>query len=435
MNCAAARGARPRERSTQSSPRTQRVEFSVVSAICALIVVVLLPACGKKGPPLPPLVKIPAAPAEFTADRRGATVDLQFTVPSSNTDNSRPANIERVDVYAITAPASITDDQLLKRGTRVASVDVKAPRDPNQTVQEDEPAEDVDPAVGKGLDQGAVARVSEELTPQSRAPADLGKDGGAAAKRRAGDVPQGPLMGPASGVPSRIYAAVGVSTRGRKGALSKRVIAPLVPPPPPPDQPKLSYDEKAVTLTWKAVAMAGAAATDGDVLPSKPIGLQPPSIAYNVYDVSADAATKITKTPVTDTKASDPRIAWGEKRCYTVRAVETVAGLTIESDAAPPACETLTDTFAPAAPKGLRSIAGDRSINLIWDPNSESDLAGYLVFRGSGDRLDQITPAPIADPTFTDGVQPGVRYVYAIKAVDKAGNSSAWSERVEEVAR
>ncbi|PYR04740.1 MAG: hypothetical protein DMG00_22875, partial [Acidobacteria bacterium] len=140
-----------------------------------MIVVVLLPACGKKGPPLPPLVKIPAAPAEFTADRRGATVDLQFTVPSSNTDNSRPANIERVDVYAITAPASITDDQLLKRGTRVASVDVKAPRDPNQTVQEDEPAEDVDPAVGKGLDQGAVARVSEELTPQSRAPADLGK--------------------------------------------------------------------------------------------------------------------------------------------------------------------------------------------------------------------------------------------------------------------
>jgi hypothetical protein len=280
-----------------------------------------------------------------------------------------------------------------------------------------------------------VARVAEELTPQSLRPADLGKDGGPAAKRRARDVLQGPLMGPAAGVPSRIYAAVGVSTRGRKGALSKRAIAPLVPPPPAPEQPKLSYDEKEVTLTWNAVATAGAPATDGDVLPSKPIGLQPPSIAYNVYDVSADAATKITKTPVTDTKVADPRIAWGEKRCYTVRAVETVAGLTIESDAAPPACETLTDTFAPAAPKGLRSIAGERSINLIWDPNSESDLAGYLVFRGTGDKLDQITPAPIADPTFTDGVQPGVRYVYAVKAVDKAGNSSAWSERVEEMAR
>ena len=421
-----ARGFQPSERRVPRRPRSPERLVLLLTAI--------LSACGKKGPPLPPLVKIPSAPVEFTADRRATTVDLQLTVPSSNTDNSRPANIERVDVYAITAPPSITDDQLLKRGTRVASVDVKAPRDPNQTVEEDEPAEDVDPAVGKGLDQGAVARVSEELTPQSLTPADLGKDGGPAAKR-AGGAPQGPLMGPAAGVPSRIYVAVGVSTRGRKGALSKRAIAPLVPPPPATEQPKLSYDEKEVTLTWNAVATPGAAATDGDVLPSKPIGLQPPSIAYNVYDVSADAATKITKTPVTDTKASDPRIAWGEKRCYTVRAVETVAGLTIESDAAPPACETLTDTFAPAAPKGLRSIAGERSINLIWDPNSESDLAGYLVFRGTGDELDQITPAPIADPTFTDGVQPGVRYVYAVKAVDKAGNSSAWSERVEEMAR
>jgi len=118
-----------------------------------------------------------------------------------------------------------------------------------------------------------------------------------------------------------------------------------------------------------------------------------------------------------------------------VRAVETLGGLTVESDAAPPACETLADRFAPAAPKGLRSIAGERSINLIWDPNAESDLAGYLVFRGTGDKLDQITPTPIPDPTFTDGVEPGVRYVYAIKAVDKAGNTSTWSERVEEMAR
>ena len=399
----------------------------------ALLLVLMMIGCGKKGPPLPPLVKIPAAPADLTADRRGDVVDLQFTIPSTNTDNTRPANIQRVDVYAITAPATITDEQVLKRGTPVASVDVKAPRDPNQTVAEDEPAEDVDPAVGKGLDQGAVAYVSEHLSPEAFAPAELAKDSNAASKPRA-DQPFGPLLGPAAGVPTRIYAAVGVTTRGRRGALSKRASAPLVPPPSPPPQPRISYNEKEVTVAWNGVASA-TAETDGELLPSKPIGLQPPSIAYNVYDVSQDEPSKITKAPVNDTKVSDPRIAWGEKRCYTVRAVETIDNLTIESDSAPPACKTLTDTFAPAAPKGLRSIAGERSINLIWDPNGEPDLAGYLVFRGTGDKLDQITPTPIADPTFTDGVQPGVRYVYAVKAIDKAGNSSEWSERVEEMAR
>ncbi|HEV3141662.1 MAG TPA: hypothetical protein VGY57_14155, partial [Vicinamibacterales bacterium] len=83
-------------------------------------------ACGKTGPPLPPLVRVPTAPANIAADRRGVTVDLRFTVPSANTDNTHPANIERVDVYALTGPGGVTDDQLLKRGTKVASVDVKA---------------------------------------------------------------------------------------------------------------------------------------------------------------------------------------------------------------------------------------------------------------------------------------------------------------------
>src|SRR5262249_1412241 len=46
---------------------------------------------GGRGPPLPPLVKLPIAPADITAERRGDHVDLQFTVPSANTDNTRPA--------------------------------------------------------------------------------------------------------------------------------------------------------------------------------------------------------------------------------------------------------------------------------------------------------------------------------------------------------
>ena len=130
-------------------------------------------------------------------------------------------------------------------------------------------------------------------------------------------------------------------------------------------------------------------------------------------------------------------IAWGAKRCYTVRTTETIAGATIESDAAPATCETLVDTFPPAAPKGIAAIASAGAINLIWEPNAEKDLAGYVVWRGisPAEPLTAMTPAPIQETRFTDAVQPGLSYVYLVKAVDKAGNVSAPSARVVESAR
>jgi hypothetical protein len=113
---------------------------------------------------------------------------------------------------------------------------------------------------------------------------------------------------------------------------------------------------------------------------------------------------------------------------------------TIESDAGPVGCKTLVDTFPPAAPKGLAAIPSDGAINLIWDPNAEKDLAGYIVLRGPADAaadapLVPLTPAPIQETRFTDTVPAGVAYVYAVKAVDAAGNASATSARVTETAR
>ena len=61
--------------------------------------------------------------------------------------------------------------------------------------------------------------------------------------------PQGsnrPLIGPPAGVPSRTYAAIGVSRRGRRSALSNRAAVPLVAAPSPPSQPTIAYDEAAV---------------------------------------------------------------------------------------------------------------------------------------------------------------------------------------------
>jgi hypothetical protein len=128
-------------------------------------------------------------------------------------------------------------------------------------------------------------------------------------------------------------------------------------------------------------------------------------------------------------------MTWGQQRCYAVRAVESIGAMTIESGAAEPECVTLTDTFPPAAPANLKSVASEGVINLIWDANGEPDLAGYLVFRGTGGELAQITQGPIQEPHFEDTVTPGTRYAYAVKAIDRAGNVSAFSNRQEETAR
>jgi hypothetical protein len=174
------------------------------------------------------------------------------------------------------------------------------------------------------------------------------------------------------------------------------------------------------------------------VLPSKEIGTTPPAIGYNVYDLSNPAsAVKLTKAPIAEMRFEDARIVWGEQRCYVVRTAVTLGGTTIESDAPPATCRMLTDTFAPEAPKSLRSVSSEGAINLIWEPNSEKDLAGYIVLRAvaPSEKLEPITPAPIRELSFRDGVQAGLRFVYAVEAVDKAGNVSPMSNRVEEAAR
>lgn len=396
-------------------------------------------ACGKKGPPLPPLVKLPVAPVDLAAERRGDAVDLSFTVPGVNTDGTRPANVSQAEVYAITAAAAVpplSDADLLKHGTRVGRVQVKAPRDPNLTASADDLSDEVDAPEGPGLDQGALAHVGESLTGAMLKPVDLPRPKGAPAPPIETRT-DGPLLGPPATAPVRTYAAFGVSTRGRKGPLSARVSVPLAPPPSPPTGATIAFTETAVSVAWSPAA-AAPAATAGDVLASTAIGPAPAAIMYNVYDTTIpDAAVRLTKTPVADSPYSDPRIVWGERRCYIVVAAQIVDGATIESGVPPPVCETLVDTFPPSAPKGITAIASEGAINLIWEPNAEKDLAGYLVLRGvdPAEALVPITPAPIAEPSFKNTVQPGVAYVYVVRAVDRAGNASAPSARVVETAR
>ena len=105
------------------------VRLPGLSRLLGLLPVFILTACGQKGPPLAPIVYLPRPVSEVAAKRVENDVVLQFTVPTVNTDNSGPADLRKIEVYAHTGPLPAPAD-FMKYGTLVASVDIKQPPTP-----------------------------------------------------------------------------------------------------------------------------------------------------------------------------------------------------------------------------------------------------------------------------------------------------------------
>jgi hypothetical protein len=167
-----------------------------------------------------------------------------------------------------------------------------------------------------------------------------------------------------------------------------------------------------------------------------PGGAPQPGTAFQVYD-TGPIPRRLSARPLVDPPYTDTRIEWGAERCFALRTVQTTGGLTMESEASEPACVTFADTFPPAAPTGLTAVAADGAISLIWNASPEQDAAGYLVLRAVAPAQTpvRVTPTPIPETTFRDTVAAGVRVIYAVQAVDTAGNVSPLSSPIEETAR
>jgi hypothetical protein len=101
---------------------------------------------------------------------------------------------------------------------------------------------------------------------------------------------------------------------------------------------------------------------------------------------------------------------------------------------------TMTDVFPPGVPQGL-VVAGfpvegsdTLAADLAWQPDTESDLAGYNVYKqvlgadGSAGSVWKLNSKLVELPSFHDAmVARGVAYRYTVTAVDSKGNESAAS--------
>lgn len=89
--------------------------------------------------------------------------------------------------------------------------------------------------------------------------------------------------------------------------------------------------------------------------------------------------------------------------------------------------QVIIDTLAPTAPVINGKVENKINVQLLWEEPLESDLAGYLVYRNGELLSDGLRP----DTGLLDEALDNGRYVYQIKAVDLAGNESAFSEPFE----
>jgi hypothetical protein len=440
-----------------------------VIRIAILASMVAITACGKKGPPLAPFVRVPATVANVTSQRIGNDVYLSFPVPAANADGQQPADIAALEVYAVTSARPPATEEQREVAALIATIPVRP------ILPEPPPVNGSPPPpmpLPPGVDRGATAVVREPLTSEAFVPVELPPDERERALRALavdteGYLPMGPLVAPPpTQFPRRHYFVVGVSPRGRKSDPSTAISVPLESVSSAPGAPKVDHDEKTMTVSWQPSPDARTStfllppppqptnASPSKVKPPAPplgaksLGFNTEATLYHLYDVSSNASpadpyaivlpAPVTPAPVAATEWVIPNVAFGVERCFEVRPVDKVGEALVIGPASPRTCATPVDKFAPAAPRNLAAIAGGGSINLIWDANSESDVAGYLVLRAEAPSatLQPVTQTPVAAATYRDEtVKPGVRYVYSVVAVDRADNRSAESNRVEETAR
>ena len=498
----------------------------VVAAACAGSA-----ACGKKGPPLAPLRLVPGPMSEVTVRRVGDEVQIHFKLPTANANGPGRVDLDRVEVYAVTAAPGTAippNREFLSKAYAVATIPVKPA-----------PIDDAEPPAGTPPDTrpgpGDDVAFKEELTAARLTPAPLPKIPappgwatvhgpvpalpleplvpgvtvplleerssatpgppvpalGAAAPVAApagvpapppGAVPVAPPVpspaaaaaaapAPAAAAPAtlanaapgappaaappaapapaatmvvRVYALRGIAKSGRPGQPTARLTVPIVSPPLAPAAPKATFTASALTLEWAPPAAAEGQTTAPSfnvyriAPPPDAAGAAPAAQPGGPAPANGKPEAPVNPAPLREAKLELPGVTMGTQQCFAVRAVHVVQNVAIESVASPATCVTPTDVFPPATPQNVGLLLLDGAIELVWDAGTEADIAGYTVLRGEapGDTLRPLTPSPIRESTYRDTtVKPGARYVYAVVAVDKSGNASPPSTRVEGVAR
>jgi hypothetical protein len=344
------------------------------------LVILALAGCGTPGAPLPPSLGIPKPVNDLEAVRKGDAVTLTWSAPTDTTDGS-----------LVHKPGKMLVSRSMSSGASAAgAAEVIAEVPLESALQEPEP------------------------------PPPTAKDSLRSALETSNDF--------------AIYTIVAQSNRGTSAGSSNVAAVPLVPTPPPPTHLQATAVPLGINLSWDQ--------------------LQPPQ---NRSHLTAQYAWRIMRreegvpTPfmvkqvdAADETASfvDTGIEWQKYYDYWITPVTQWQGAgkkgVVEGDNSPVASVFANDIFPPEAPAGLQAVFSGLTdqpfIDLAWTPNVEPDLAGYNVFRHTGNEpLVQMNSTLVKTSSFRDSnVTRGTKYFYSVSAVDLRNNESQKSVEASE---
>lgn len=359
--------------------RLKRAATFTALNLCSgcLLLLFLTAACGKIGEPLPPLIQIPRPVLDLTARQQGGEVILSWTLPRLNTDGSTATTLASIQIYrVIRAPASTTE-AIPSAGDsdlwRVLKAQPASGREERQNVRD----------LLKEVDLTEV----------------LGREFS--------------------------YAIKVFNLKGQTAGFSNVANLWLQPVPHPPGRPNLNPSEKFVKVSWAPPATN----IDGSPVVS--------GLTFNLYRTSAEGSfteTPLNPSPVSDVSYRDRSIRLGKTYAYRVRAVLETGRGWVESRDSEEAFLLHRDVYPPSTPQQLTLVVAREFLSLAWFPNSETDLAGYHVFRrqGRGD-FQRLTSSVLQRPSYTDrDLQKGHIYSYRVAAIDRSGNQSGYSNVVSD---
>ena len=187
-------------------------------------------------------------------------------------------------------------------------------------------------------------------------------------------------------------------------------------PPPPPADTTAPATPKGLTATpsQSGIALDWNNNTESDLA------------GYNVYrsDAAGGTFTKLNSTPLASSQYDDTKAPASQYSYYRVTAIDTSGN---ESAPITDSAERPAPDTAPGIPNGFKATASQSGISLAWKANTETDLAGYNVYRsGAPDgTFVKLNNALLTGTTYNDTKAPaGKVSYYRLTAVDKAGNES-----------